>query len=58
MLLGPISFELPDWKEPLSVGRADWLEWFQRLVGANGDGATLSSPVRIRQRPVELCGGN
>jgi hypothetical protein len=58
MLPGPTSFELPDWKEPLSVTRADRPEWFERLVGANGDGVALPSPVPLRPRPAEPWGDN
>jgi hypothetical protein len=58
VLLDPISFELPDWQEPLSVGHAKRWEWFDRLSGSNGDGHFLASPIRIWQRPVQLFGDN
>jgi hypothetical protein len=58
MLLDAISFELPDWEEPLSIERADRMKWFERLASANGDGAALPTPVRLRQQAVELQGDN
>ena len=58
MLLDPISFELPDWQDPLSIERAGRLEWFHRLFGSNGDGFFLSSPIRTWQEPLQLFGDN
>jgi hypothetical protein len=58
MLPGPISFELPDWKEPPSVGSIGLPEWFERLFGQDGGGAFLTSPVQLWRRPAKLWGDN
>jgi hypothetical protein len=58
MLLNPISFELPVWKEISIFERAEQLEWFHRLFGNNGDGAFLFSPTSLSHRPTVLFQAN
>lgn len=58
MLPSPISFELPNWEQLLSVGPVGRPVWFERLFGQDGDGAFLPSPVRLRRRPGNLWGDN
>jgi hypothetical protein len=58
MCLEPRFPDLSDEREPAYAERAARLAWFERLVGANGDGGSLPNCVPSSQPSAKFWSQN